>query len=540
MGSITLRKALGTLAKSSSFSVATETKHTDDPLNEYKQYLYVEPEIERDFVKCLDAMQQGEIVFLCGSSGDGKSEILTRHLDDYKDKCRFHLDATHSFSPSETAIDALNSLFDEQQKDNRPLVVGINIGMLANFAKQGAERHGKLRESLERFLATGNRTDDCYHFLDFEAYPKFIFEEGVGKAPFIQKVLQRISDLTDDNLFYKLLLKTEELGDDVILATNFRLLSRPSVQQAIITNLFKARLGKNQFITTRSLLDFVYNLLVIGDEYLFDSLFTNTKSELSRKLNDFDPALIHTQKLDQFVLQYELGLIHHQLEPFISSLRKEIGIKFSFQPDVAGQAASLIRLFYVLQNESLSNNYHHTFKIDFSEQVLSHYAQIWMQHSNYSGATADKSSLRHYYTKEFIPAIVSYANRKAPQLSKRELFLGEFGTTLISAPIEIKQDLTAVQKCSDKNVSHFMAFIKIGDITLRGIEVNLNLFELIKKLNHGYRPNKYDKNAVLLLDDICEQIINLAKGSDQLKFYYGSKVYQLRYDEDMITAEDVF
>ncbi|WP_226421860.1 DNA phosphorothioation-dependent restriction protein DptF [Vibrio sp. E14] len=536
MSDITLRMALGTLAKSSSFSVATETKHTDDPLNKYKKYLYVEPDIEHDFVNCLDSIQQNEIVFLCGSSGDGKSEILTRYIDKYKHKCRFHLDATHSFAPSETAIDALNNLFDKQNIDGKPLVIGINIGMLANFSKEGAERHEELRESLERFLATGNRTDGCYHFLDFEAYPKFVFKDGFCHAPFIRKVLQQLSNLSDKNPYYKLLLQTEHTGCESILASNFRLLARASVQQAIITSLFKVRLSKNQFITTRALLDFLHDLLT-RDKYLFDGLFTSERSELSHKLTEFDPALIHTQKLDQFALQYELGLIGDHLDIFLNALSNETGIKIQLQPDAKGQAASLIRLLYVLQGESLANDYHRQFTADFNENALSHYAHIWALHSQSEDEIQDKTALRNFYTREFIPAIVSYANRNAPRLGKRELFLGEFGTTLVSSPIELKQDLTAVQNCSNESVSHFMAFIKLGEKTLRGIEVNLNLFGLIHKINNGYCPNKYDKNAVLLLDDICDQLADIARDSSQLKIYDRHDEYLLRQEDDLIYVE---
>lgn len=170
MSTISLRKALGVLAKSSSFSVKTTTQRQRDLFDDLKDYLYVTPEIEDDFEKCLRSLQPGECVFLCGSSGDGKSEILSRSYDQYKNRYTFHLDATHSFSPHQSAIDALNELFDRAGDGAQPLVVGINIGMLANFAKEGAERHSVLRGVIERFLDSGERTQGAYHFLDFESY----------------------------------------------------------------------------------------------------------------------------------------------------------------------------------------------------------------------------------------------------------------------------------------------------------------------------------------------------------------------------------
>lgn len=75
VSAVTLRQALGVLAKSSSFSVKTTSNRPRDVYDDLKDYLYVKSDIERDFEKCLGALLPGEYVFLCGSSGDGKSEI---------------------------------------------------------------------------------------------------------------------------------------------------------------------------------------------------------------------------------------------------------------------------------------------------------------------------------------------------------------------------------------------------------------------------------------------------------------------------------
>ncbi len=139
MSAITLRKALGVLAKSSSFSVTTETHRQKDVFDELKEQLFVKQEIEEELQRYLDTATPGEIIFLCGSSGDGKSEILTRCKSDpqYQQKFSFHLDATHSFAPQQSAIDALNDLFENHHSQSYPLLIGINTGMLANFAREG-------------------------------------------------------------------------------------------------------------------------------------------------------------------------------------------------------------------------------------------------------------------------------------------------------------------------------------------------------------------------------------------------------------------
>lgn len=536
MSAITLRKALGVLAKSSSFSVKTTSDRPRDAYDDLKEYLYIKPEIELDFEKCLIALQSGAYVFLCGSSGDGKSEILSRCYERYKHRYTFHLDATHSFAPNQSAIEALDELFDRAGEGHPPLIVGINIGMLANFAKEGAERHSALRGVIERFLYSGERTQGTYHFLDFESYPKFRFNDDAGSySSFMRQLLKRLTQPTDGNLFHVIALADEQRQRDMRLIANFRLLANEHVQEIIITTLFKARLIKDQFITTRALLDLLHQLLV-GEHYLFDNLFLGKDNELSLRLADFDPALIHTQAIDQFVLRYELNLPDEALDAFMDELAK-LGIMFNEPRDKAGQAASLLRLFYLLKDCELGNNYHHQFKVDFEEQVLEHYAAVWLQHSQYLGEGGSQLALRNFYVKALIPAIFVYANRNAPELSKRELSLGQFGQCHVAAPVELKADYSAIQRQHVEKHDHFSAYLKVDDQPLAPMAINLNLFELICKLNNGYRPNKYDKNAIVLLDEMVEQIRAVAKKSPVLHYYEGDQHYRLGLDDGMITVE---
>lgn len=108
-----LREALSVLSKSSPYAVATATELAGTEFDELKKCLYVETEIEKAFKAKLAEIKPHEIVFLCGSSGDGKSEILTRYKKQYEQYVDFHLDATHSFDPKSSAIETLNNVFSD-------------------------------------------------------------------------------------------------------------------------------------------------------------------------------------------------------------------------------------------------------------------------------------------------------------------------------------------------------------------------------------------------------------------------------------------
>lgn len=439
MSAITLRKALGVLAKSSSFSVTTVTHRQKDEFDQLKEQLFVKQEIETELQRYLDVAKPGEIIFLCGSSGDGKSEILTRCQSDprYQRRFSFHLDATHSFAPRQSAIDALNDLFANHHQQSSPLLIGINTGMLANFAREGAECHQAIRSAIDSFLSAQQdasrpyRKENC-SFFDFEHYPKFQFNENKNYSSFIKALLDNLTRDDDNNLFQFIFRRDESVNPDLKEVANFKLLCIPGVQNVLITQLFKARLIKDQFVTTRTLLDFLHHLLM-GPGYLFDNLFTGAENDLIKKVSDFDPARLHTYELDQFVLRYELGLVDAELDDFLAAL-EPLHIKFDRQCVKPGDATSLIRLFWLLQHESLGNDYHRRFSAFFNESLFERYSEIWHLHRNYTADPEQKRSLNRFYAFELIAGIQRYANRKAPELSmqKEEFFLGEFGGVKIT------------------------------------------------------------------------------------------------------------
>ncbi|HBC9431539.1 TPA: DNA phosphorothioation-dependent restriction protein DptF [Escherichia coli] len=543
MSAITLRKALGVLAKSSSFSVTTVTHRQKDEFDQLKEQLFVKQEIETELQRYLDVAKPGEIIFLCGSSGDGKSEILTRCKSNprYQQRFSFHLDATHSFAPRQSAIDALNDLFSNHHQYSSPLLIGINTGMLANFAREGAECHLAIRTAIDSFLSADQEESRPYRsghcsFFDFEHYPKFQFNEKKEYSSFIKTLLDNLTRNDDSNLFQFIFRHDETVNPELKEVANYKLLCLPGVQDVLITQLFKARLIKDQFVTTRTLLDFLHHLLM-GPGYLFDNLFTGAENDLIKKVSDFDPARLHTYEIDQFILRYELGLVDPELDDFLAALAP-LHIRFDRQCVNPGDAASLIRLFWLLQDESLGNNYHQKFSVFFNESLFEHYSEIWHLHKNYIADSEQKKALNRFYTSELIAGIQRYANRKAPELSmqKEEFFLGEYGGVKITAPVELKPDWEAIRNKNTAHPTGFDVHLKVGQNSLLPVRIGLNLFELLNKLNNGYRPNKYDKNAIVLLDEIVDLITEQAKSSSEIKFYAGGRrVYRAKADDDMIT-----
>lgn len=537
MGTITLREALSVLSKSSPFSVKTASERAPDVYDGLKNWLYIEQDIERDLKSSLLQAECGDIFFLCGSSGDGKSEILTRAYKEFCQEVNFHLDATHSFQPHQSAIEALDQVFSATRRSKKPLVVGINVGMIGNYVQEGSPEHSDIKHAMQLFLEMGKSARPCF-FFNFENYPKFKFNDNHAPiAPFAKRVMHRLTEKKDSNPFYSIFTQSDVRNTDPRLFANYTLLMREGVQDVIIANLAKARLIKDQFMTARALLDFLHHLLV-GSGYLFDNLFVGGDNELAGRLSAFDPSLLRTRELDQLILRYELGLPEKDREEFLSEL-SALGIAFSANNKES--AASLLRLLYILQRESLGNDYHKRFINEFLDPLLEHYAEVWTLHARFDGSAEAKALIRKFYTTTLNSGIFRYANRNAPELGKDEILLGEFNGVKVAAPVDLKPDYAALETvASQQNIARFNVAFRVEGVPLKPIPFNINLFSLLVKLTQGYRPNKYDKNAIVLLDEIVEQIKSMVKSTNRLKLYKQQRSVTLKYDDGIIeTAGEV-
>ncbi|MDF4867413.1 DNA phosphorothioation-dependent restriction protein DptF [Vibrio parahaemolyticus] len=522
-----LAQALSILSKSSPYAVSTERKPNQDLLAEYKSHIYIKTDIEADFKQALPSAKKDEIIFLCGSSGDGKSEILTQYSQKHKATHDFHLDATHSFNPSQTAIHALDERFTQFKGNDKPLVVGINIGMLGNYAEEGADQHNDVKASIKAFLE--NQTDDIpvnHIFLDFEQYPKFTLGHEVSTSDFAAQFLARLTEPTLDNPFYALYDSEVKKSGHSVLTANYALLGLESVQKNIIALLLKARLIKDQFLTARALLDFVFQILAMEEGYLFDNLFSGADNELLEHIQSFDPSNIHTRKIDEFVLQFGLGIE----EEGFSQLKEQVKRLGVF--DVSN-AASYLRMVYLLKDEEqFANSYINELKVDFDNSLVNQYANTWLLHREFDGSGKQKKELNKFYKDILISAIHRYCNRNSPTLDKDQFFISEYNGFKTAAELEVKPDFTAIKTQGVGKIGSFNAHIRADDNALLPMPISINLLELLEKINQGYRPNKHDKNTVLLLDEVIEQLITVANEKNTLFILKNDKRYKIVNEDD--------
>lgn len=528
-----LREVLGVLSKSSPYAVSTENKYPEpqNQLDQIKMDLYVTMPIEHRVEEVISLLNSApkQVFFLCGSSGDGKSELLVQAKNKAQAHVRFHFDATHSFDPHETAVQTLDKLFDEFEQGEFSLVVGINVGMLGNYEQEG---HNALFKSAITAYQQDKTQVIGFTFVNFEDYPKFQITENSIQADFARKILTRIT--SPDSMLFDIYQQENPASLDTEskrVFTNYRLLCLPEVKDVVVELLFKARLVRDQFLTARSLLDFVYQLLT-GPGYLFDNLFSGGDNELADKLVEFDPALLRTKAIDRFLMAADLKLENEQFDAFCD----EVAEKYGLPP--LDCSKSYIRLFYILKQSHLTANFPQQFQQDFEQRLLRDYLDVYRLHVFYDDTPTCREKLKAFYNRQLISALRLFINRNAPQLSNKQFLVAQLDTYKIAAQLDLKPDIAAIKANKIVKPNAFVAQLKVGEEAL-AIELNINFFELLERINAGYRPSKNDRSAVILLSEVASKIALIARESSELLISSESAQYKFSLDDDYIEAEEL-
>jgi len=336
------------MSKSSPEAVNTLNSSNDTIV----EYLHIETDIEKKYLQILNDNKENKcLIFLCGSSGDGKSAIINRHIHKYQSYYDFHVDATHSFSPNQSAIDALSNEFEKFENSNQSLVVGINIGIMINFINEVGYKFEKIQEAIQNFLNRNTSTENIF-FINFEDYPKFYMEDNDIKSPFIKNILKKITQQTEDNPFYNAYLEDIDKQHLFIEHKNLQLLSSEHIQNNIIHLLVISNLKYNQFLTSKSLLDFIYTLLS-SDNLLIDELFQNKTNDIIENISKEDPTQIRSFEIDKFIIERENKQADKELTNLINHLNSVLNMKIFDDTD----AKTLIRTIYLIQGIEFENYY---------------------------------------------------------------------------------------------------------------------------------------------------------------------------------------
>ncbi|NFF96974.1 DNA phosphorothioation-dependent restriction protein DptF, partial [Clostridium sporogenes] len=316
----------------------------------FKRYMHIEREAQKelqDLIFKANESNKAQLILVCGSVGDGKSHIISYFNNNYPDVMKnftLHNDATESLEPNKTSMDTLNEVLDsfsdeKIEKSNEKFILAINLGTLNNFidSKYG-DRFSILKNYVQdkKILETSIESstfdeNSSFQFVNFSDYHIFTLKDGKVYSKYIESLITKIVDSSEYNIFYKSYKKhcTECSNCNCCpIKANYELLSNEKVQEAIVELLVQCIIKKKIIISTRALLNFMYELIVprsyidvnspifkkdiykLNNLNYIKSLMPNiifNHKELSfifDALNSLDPLNVRNQKVDDFIIEF--------------------------------------------------------------------------------------------------------------------------------------------------------------------------------------------------------------------------------------------
>ncbi len=342
-----LTKELSRLRKSSSDSIDNVENFTT-----FKKYMHVVRAVEEDLkiiLRNVNKFGKKTLVLLCGSAGDGKSHLLSylKNSDEEKLIKDFvvYNDATESSAPSKTAIETLNDLLsdfrDEQLEcSGKNIILAINLGVLSNFVEsEYGEQYKELRKYVEEHNILTSKiikkefdTSSFFQHISFSDYHMYSLSSDGVKAVYIEKIMDKIFGEAEGNVFYSAYKSCSNcsLSKKCPVCKNYEYMQDKVRQQFIAELLVKMTLMDKVILTTREILNFIYDIIVSKDfsytnfqKLLVDDsayikeflkqitpalLFeSNDLTPLMNIIKKYDPLLYRTEKDDQMAISYYIS-----------------------------------------------------------------------------------------------------------------------------------------------------------------------------------------------------------------------------------------
>ena len=545
----------------------------------FKKYMHIDRNAQRELEQIiLEANQQNnsQLILVCGSVGDGKSHIISYFKNKYPDIIAgftLHNDATESLEPNKTSMDTLNDLLenfsDEKiESSNEKLILAINLGTLNNFIdSEYGQRFTKLKQFvnekkiLERSIEDNSfNTDSNIQFVNFSDYSLYSLKDEKVESEYIKSLIKKITDKSELNIFYESYqrncMKCKN-KDKCPIKSNYELLSEEKVQDAIVDLLVQSIIKKKIIISTRALLNFMYDLLVARTHIdIHSPMFKDDIAKLKNEeyINSLTPNIIFDHEELSFIFNAlqsldPLNVRNKEVDDFIIKFNNSVNIIEFFDKYIDYPKGYISRLSTLNNEEKLDKktkkellklfirSYYLCGKGDIfnlKDQVYEDfikYVYYWNK--------GDKSKLKELYA-QVKDGILKW-NGEADK-NQINIFIGKNQVKYkVSEELEIKADTTNLPSNKDNRLEKFLTTIEIkyrgeGLDKSYGIDIDFPLYELLVRVGNGYRPNKKDKNHFIKFIEFINKIEMAGSQKNQLTFTEKNreknKRYKLEYDEE--------
>ncbi|ENK1242309.1 DNA phosphorothioation-dependent restriction protein DptF [Clostridium botulinum] len=545
----------------------------------FKRYMHIEREAQKelqDLILKANRSNKAQLILVCGSVGDGKSHIISYFNNNYPDVMKnftLHNDATESLEPNKTSMDTLNEVLDsfsdeKIEESNEKFILAINLGTLNNFidSKYG-DRFSILKEYVQnkKILETSIESsafdeNNSFQFVNFSDYHIFTLKDGKVYSKYIESLITKIVDSSEYNIFYKAYKKhcTECSNCNCCpIKANYELLSNEKVQEKIVELLVQCIIKKKIIISTRALLNFMYELIVprsyidvnspifkkdiyeLNNLNYIKSLMPNiifNHKELSfifEALNSLDPLNVRNQKVDDFIIEFNnstdiLPYFKQYIEypkGYIDKINK-IDFQETEDKEIGLELLKLfIRSYYICGKGNIFSLKDYIYE-DYMKGV-------------YSWNRGDKKNLKQLYDNVKNGIVKWNGEAEKGQIN---VFMGKNQIKYkVSEDFELKVDTSNLPKSDETDIKKFITTLKLKYKNEKlekayEIDVDFSLYQLLIQVINGYRPNKKDKNQFIKFIEFINKLEETGSQNEKLIFTEKNrevnKKYKLEYDTE--------
>ena len=518
-----------------------------ESLSEFKQYLHVKREIQEELFNKLNEVKDkstSQLVMLCGSVGDGKSHLLaylnSKHPE-IMNNFKIHNDATESFDPDKTAIDTLANVLkafdnDHINNSNEKLILAINLGVLNNFMESdyAKEQYSKLNELLNETnifdseATSQNYDKDPIHIISFSDYNLFELYENHVDSQYLNNLFKKITDKTNENPFYQAYLRDKANEYNGPIRYNYELLMNENVRNEICQLVINAIVKFKRIVSTRELLNFIYEIIVPPVIKEYENI-----DEVYDYMEEILPNLIYTTSERSPLLK--IIAMHDPLH-----LRHEILDDFLIKLNMAGDLSAIIKEYLIECDEttafveSIGNNpllefrgneemiintiirYSSILGIDDIKYIFTRNSYREFTHYLYAYNTHDKNGFKELFEK-----VKGAVFRWKGSPKKNYILIEELSNFNIAERIDLKPDLSNLQNHVDELGNRFKTDILLKfkvnhNEDIIPLNIDYTLYRMITKLNNGYKPNKNDKEDLVIFNEFIDELIKYGSSDEEL------------------------
>lgn len=542
------------LKKSSINAVVDGNNNNIDDLKKYLHIVRDMEEILVSIIKKVNYINKKTLILICGSAGDGKSHLLSVLKNSYNnllDNYVIHNDSTESFEPGMDSIETLNNVLSNFSDSNinkdkgENLIIAINLGTLNNFIESKfACNYTEFRNFVvSRNILNGefNITDyvenSNFQSINFGDFKNYTLTENGIKLDFILNLINKITVLEDNNIFYKEYLncKTCSHMKNCPVQHNYELLQNKQVQKNIANKLIELCVKEKYFLSTREILDFIYNIIVHHDfekEEIFKVIDNNIV------LSHYIDYTLPTLMFEKLTINPDLNLSKFDyLKTRLGKLDEDI-INFNVSNDIYALCEPIVKetAYKNIINQSNLTKFNYTqnniktkiFKFILRTKILMSNEQDYVQDLKYEKFlkylywfnTGNINQLKSLYDMLWVSILKwnGYINDNC-------ILINKYNNISLFAKLELEPSPPISIYSNTNEIKKFENNIKIGfikkdteleDKNIKLLNIDYYLYSLIFDINNGYLPNAQDKQLHIEFDLFVSSLSELSSANKEL------------------------